>query len=322
MITRCALAVITERGANVVLPTMSTLTADEQDFLGRHIAYVRALPASDNTVYCVFRPGSATRAELEVALSGSDHEFLRIATWMVEALAASMRGSPKAKENCVLALVTSTPDDSQTAQHVTFLKLDAKIEAAHLERAKTGGGIQLRIFKDLLPAPGDMQKGVSWPDPRQPKSELILHDTNSGEAALYFGNAFALSISSKAVETEKALVTQLVKQLGPARAAEAIALVDENGGRADAVVDAVRERYTDFEPKTRPLGGGGGLPGEIRPHHLGGQKLAFSADGIELKVPISRMSAIRTVRDGDRFVTTIRTSTPLTDPVNEGMDGV
>jgi hypothetical protein len=296
---------------------MSTLTDDEQDYLGRHVSYVRSLPANDNTVYCVFRSGSSTRAELQLALTGNDAEFLSVATSMVEALAAAMRASPKAKENCVLGLVTSAPTTGLTAEHVTFLKLDAKIEAAHLEQAQQGG-IQLRVFKDLLPAPGDMQKGVSWPDPRDPTSELILHDTNSGEAALYFGNAFSLSISSKAIETEKALVTQLVKQLGPARASEAVALVDEQGGRADTVVAAVQQRYTEFEPKTRPLGGGGGLAGEIRPHHLGSQKLSFNADGIELKVPVSRIAAVRTRREGDRFVTSIQTSTPLTDPATDG----
>jgi hypothetical protein len=313
VITRCALGVITERGANVILPALSTLTDDEQDFLGRHVSYVRGLPTNDNTVYCVFRPGSATRAALDLALTGTDDQFLQIATEMVEALAAAMRASPKAKDNCVVALVTSTPAGGPSAEYVTFLKLDAKIEAAHLEQAEKGG-IRLHVFRDLLPAPGDMQKGVSWPDPREPKSELILHDTNSGEAARYFGNAFSLTISSKAIETERTLVTELVKQLGPARAVEAVALVDEQGGRADAVAATLQATYADFDATARPLGGGGGLAGEIRPHQLGSHKLSFSADGIELRVPVGRMGAVSTHVDGDRFVTTVRTSTPLTEP--------
>lgn len=317
MIKRCALGVITERGAEVILPTMSTLTDDEQDYLGRHVSYVRGLPASDNTVYCVFRPGAVLPAGLQRALTGTDDDFLQLATDMVEALAATMRASPRAKENCVVALLTSTQIGSPTAEYVTFLKLDAKIEAAHLEKAKQGG-ITLHVFKDLLPAPGDMQKGLSWPDPRSPASELILHDTNSGEAALYFGNAFLLSISSRAIETEKTMVKELVKQLGPARAAEVVALVDEKGGRADEIVAVVKEQYATFEPTLRPLGGGGGLPGVIRPHQLSSQKLIFTADGIELRVPISRLGAVVTRSDGDKFVTTIRTSTPLTEAQLDG----
>jgi hypothetical protein len=313
MIKRCALGVITERGAEVILPTMSTLTDDEQDYLGRHVSYVRGLPVMDNTVYCVFRPGTALPAGLQLALSGTNDDFLQLAVDMVEALAATMRASPRAKENCVVALLTSTPTGSPTAEYVTFLKLDAKIEAAHLEKAKQGG-IRLHVFKDLLPAPGDMQKGLSWPDPRSPGSELILHDTNSGEAALYFGNAFQLSISSRAIETEKTMVKELVKQLGPTRATEVVALVDEKGGRADEIVAVVREQYETFESTSRPLGGGGGLPGVIRPHKLSSQKLIFTADGIELRVPVGRLGAVSTRQDGDKFVTSIRTSTPLTQP--------
>jgi hypothetical protein len=79
----------------------------------------------------------------------------------------------------------------------------------------------------------------------------------------------------------------------------------------------VREQFEEFEPSVRALGGGGALPGAIRPNHLGSRKLSFTADGIELRVPVGRMSAVRTRADGDAFVTTIRTSVPLTPQVVE-----
>jgi hypothetical protein len=193
------------------------------------------------------------------------------------------------------------------------LKLDAHVEAAKLERIRNdaGEGIRLHVWKDLLPEPGHLQKGFSWPDPRDPESMVIFHDTNQGDAALYFPNAFGLRVSSKATETEKALVDELNKQLGPIEAARAVALVDDTGGRADAVVARISEEFSSFEVNVRPLGAGGALPGAIRPGHLSLRPLVFEADGIVLKVPTGRMGSIETSVDGNDYVTTIRTSSPL-----------
>jgi hypothetical protein len=248
VIHRCAIGVITGRGKNVVPPTISELTADEQDYLGRHDDELRGRHAGENAVFCTFRPGSPSRPDFEIARRGSEDAFLEVATRMVDSLAAAMRGTTSAKD-CVVAVLTGGKPGAKTPDHVTFLKLDARIEAAHLKRARAGHGVRLEVFKDLLPAPGEMQKGFSWPDPRQPASELILHDTNRGDAALYFGNAFALNISSKALETENTLADELVKQLGPTRARQAASLVNEEGGRADGVVAKIKEIYREFGPK-------------------------------------------------------------------------
>jgi hypothetical protein len=314
VIHRCAIGVITGRGNNVILPTISELTDDEQDYLTRHDDELCNRHANDNTVFCTFRVGASSRVDLKLALQGSEDQFLDVANRMVESLAETMRATANAKD-CVVALLTGGPAGVSAPDHVTFLKLDARIEAARLKKAQAGQGVRLEVFKDLLPAPGDMQKGFSWPDPRQPESELILHDTNRGEAARYFGNAFQLNISSKALETETTLADELVEQLGPARARQAVALVNQAGGRGDEVVAKIKATYPDFTPSARPLGGGGALAGLIRPGHLDTKKKRFESDGIELRVPLGRLDAVNTRPDGDEFVTTIRTSTPLT-PVN------
>ena len=71
------------------------------------------------------------------------------------------------------------------------------------------------------------------------------------------------------------------------------------------------EDYDDFVPTARALGGGGALPGVIRPNHLGLQKITYRADGIELKIPVGLLSSVKSEAQGDGFVTTIRTSAPL-----------
>jgi hypothetical protein len=264
MINRCALGLIADRGATVIDPALNELSTPEQDFLSRHVDGLRSRQSDDGTVYCTFSPTSTTEADLSSCLQTSDSDFVAIAKKMANALAATTQASPKAATTCVVALLTSTEGDSSEPTVATFLKLDARIEAARLKRVQaSSGGIRLEVFKDLLPAPGDLQKGFSWPDPRHPASSLIFHDTNQGDAALYFPNAFSLRVSSKAAETEKVMVAELVKQYGPKRAGEVVATIDSEGGRADAVIARIPDSYGAFDPASRALGGGGALPGVI-----------------------------------------------------------
>jgi len=307
MIERCALGVILKRGSHLIDPVVNVLTKEEDDYLSRHVAELRRAHEDDGAIRAKFRVASTTHADLRRAQSGSDDEFLEVAVRMVHSLAATMRSSPRAKEDCVVALLTEPKGAKKPS--VTFLKLDARIEAAHLERVKSGG-IRLHVFQDLLPAPGDMQKGISWPDPRSPESDLILVDTNRGDAALYFSNAFSLDISSRAQTTETQLVDELVRQLGPARASKAAALARE-GGKADEIVAKIKTEYPEFEATARSIGGPGGLPGVVRPGALDDRKRVFTADGIELRLPLARFDVVSTRRDGTDFVTSIRTSTPL-----------
>lgn len=313
VIHRCALGLIEDRGRKVTAPTMNDLDTEEQDFLTRHVDELRGRWNNEGAVYCTFAYGSPTLPDFQSALECCDEDFLEIAARMAQALCATMTGSPAAHPTCVVALLTSG-DTNHNPEHVTFLKLDAKIEAAQLEQAKAQGGIRLRVFKDLLPHPGDLQKGFSWPDPRDPSSHLVFHDTNRGDAAMYFPNAFGLQVSSKATETERALVDELYAQLGSTNARRAVASVDAAGGRADAVVATIREEFPEFQPVTRPLGAGGALPGVIRPHQLGVRPVVLKADGIEVRVPAHMLDAITSEPEGDGWVTIIRTSQPLIDP--------
>lgn len=315
MILRCAIGVITKRGKNVIAPSLSELTDDEQDYLARHDDTLRARHSRDDAVYCLFRPGSPTKADLKLTLKGTDDAFVDVAARMTDALAKAMAGTSNAKD-CVVLLMSGGEFETAKADHVTFLKLDAQIEAARLRLAQSGSSVRLQVFKDLLPEPGDLQKGFSWPDPRDPDSQVILHDTNRA-AAVYFGNAFGVDISSRALDTERALVDELLKQLGPGDAGRAAALVNESGGRADGVVARIVQAFPDFQPSAPALGVDGAVPGYVRPRHLEGRKAKFESDGIELHVPLGRLDAVSTRPEGAGYITTVRTSTPLTPPDDE-----
>lgn len=313
-IHRCALAVIERRGQSVNGPYMSPMDADEEDFLKRHVKKLRS-SVDANHARGRFRAGSNLEAELQRLLVSDDKEFLEIAEKHASALAVAMEGTGNAKA-CVLALLVEGPIGG--AQVASLLKLDAEIEAAQLD--PTPAGVRLRILKELLPRPGDIQKGFSWPDPRAPKSEVIVLDkVVAGSSTKYFRDAFGLDVSPKAADTEAALIEEIATLpkglVGPAVAAA------ENGGDAEDVVDRIRAVAPNFVPQSTALGSDGGLGGRIRPNFSGLAKRSFEANGIELKVPLDELDRVVTRADGPRYVTTIVTDTPLTEVDPESVGG-
>jgi hypothetical protein len=312
MIHLCALAVITDRGRNVIAPNVSPLASDEEDFLQRHVDKLRDEATKAQSPRGRFRQGSTLLGDLESVLTGNITTFDAVATGLVDSLAKAMRGV--AALDCVVALVT---DGSPTGpEHVSLLKLDAEIEAAQLQQAQSG--IRLRVFRDLLPRPGELQKGLSWPDPRYPQSTIVIKDRNTGPTAFYFQNAFGIDASPAAVDTERAFVNALADSLTPSDAAVALNLVGD-GGPADEIVARVRERFPNFQPDAPELGAGGALAGRIRPRDVKIQKKKFSADGIDLYVPLDRLDRVTTSHLGDRFETRVVTSTPLTPASSEDL---
>lgn len=304
MIRRCALGVITERGKNVVRPTLNSLTRDENDFLQRHVDELRALNREGDDVRTRLRGMSTFKEDLEELLTCDESAYVEISVRLVDALAASMRSTTRA-ESCVVAVVTSgseaVPDTS------SFLKLDAQIEAARLRQ--TQGGVRLQVFRELLPAPGEMQKGLSWPDPR-PGSEIILRDRNRGNAAQYFQSAFGIDASPKPLMTEEEFVDQLITELGPERAARAVATVQDKGGLVEEVAAQVRAMFPDFSG-TDSQTAQGKMPGKIRAGQLAARKRTYRSDGIKLEIPVDKLDRLTVRAEGSLWVTTVTTTRPL-----------
>jgi hypothetical protein len=304
VIQRCALAVITKRGHSIVPPSISALERDEEDFLHRHVERLRsAVKATDARGR--LRPGSTLAADMANALTASDDDFLAFADRLVDELAKAMKSVGNAPD-CVVAVLTEGPGSANTT---SLLKLDAEIEAAQLEQTRQG--IRLRVFQDLLPRPGDLQKGISWPDPRSPESEVIVLDhVKAGTAALYFQSAMRIDASPRAIDTERALL-DAISELPEAQVAAAVAAASD-GGTAERVVERIRQTVPSFQPTAAELGAGGALAGPIRPGFSTTAMRTFSADGIELKIRLDRLTRVRTHLVGSEYRTTIVTSTPLT----------
>ncbi|WP_226366119.1 hypothetical protein [Pseudonocardia sp. ICBG162] len=218
-IVRCALAIIQKRGSETTPPTqIADLTTQEQSFLDRHVSELRRSARKEGAIRARFRDDSELEDQFRTLrdTSSAENLFLETCSFLVSALADAMKLTTRA-EDCVVAIVTSNEVNSEE-RHSTLLKLDAEIEGANLS-AQPDGSIRLEVFEHLLPAPGKLQKGLSWPDPRD-DSELILLDTNRTAAAQYFQNAFAIEASPRPIDAEKAL-TDAIQKLDAPRAIEA-----------------------------------------------------------------------------------------------------
>ncbi|MDY1004697.1 hypothetical protein [Curtobacterium sp. CFBP9011] len=305
MIEKCALGVITERGKKVLDPTWSNLGDHEEDFLRRHIDEVRAT-ATDEQTRGRFRPDSSLESDLMAALDATEQsEFVDIAKRLVQKLATAML-PVAAKASCVVALIVSSDGDGKS---VTLLKLDAEIEAARLMQIM--GEIRLEVFDDLLPSPGEIQKGISWPDPRQ-HSDLIIRDKQAGAmagTAQYFLNAYKIDASPTAKLTEQALV-KAMSVLAPSKVADAVAAAGD-GGSANDVITRIHQDVPELDGSAKALGGHGAIPGIIRPSFATTSKQTYEAHGIELKVPLAEIGRVTSRQEGTVWVTEVRTDLPL-----------
>lgn len=302
MIELCALSVITQRGRKVIEPTVSELNADEEEFLSGHTRTLRDY-ASGTGSRGRFRGDSTLEADFYSALSGDPAVFLAVAQRLVSQLAATMR-SVNSKDGVVVLVVEKKDQD----RVITLLKLEAEIDAARIQ-FDDDGSLHLEVLRDLLPSPGDLQKGLSWPDPRS-NSDLITVDTNQQGTALYFQNAYRIEAAPTPSVAERALVDEITSLSGR-HIAQAVAAVGR-GGEADQVVERIREVVPAFQTEAPALGAGGSMAGTIRPTFVHQAKHTFKADDIELRVPLDQISKVETRQVGTQFVTSITTRTPLT----------
>jgi hypothetical protein len=305
VIRKCALAIIAKRGLSVEGPALSPLEPAEEGFLHRHIEELRATIDTSHA-RGRFRARSFLADDLNRLLVADDAEFLEIAERHASRLASEMEKTGNAKA-CVLALIVEEND--ARGLEVSLLKLDAEIEAAEMRRS--GAQLRLHVYQDLLPRPGEIQKGFSWPDPRERSDVIVLDKNASGSSTLYFRDAFELDVSPKALDTENALVDELAAL--PPQAREAAVAAADAGGDAEEVVSRIREVVPDFSPTAAHLGGDGSLPGRIRPKFAATARRVFRADGIELKVPITALNRLESRREGARWITTIVTDVQLVD---------
>lgn len=299
VVGKCALAIVTRRGHRVVPPRVSEPNDEEREFLLRHVEGLRKTTA--RTPLGRFRPGSGTAALLGRALAAEDEEFAAVASELVDALADEMKGT--VAPDCVVAVLTHGDDVADTC---SLLKLDAVTEGALLE--EVDGAVRLEVFQNSLPSPGDLQKGISCPDPRD-GSDVVVLDRGSSRAE-YFLDAFGIDTSAKTLETERAFA-EAIAELPADERGDAVEVVS-GGGTAEELVPLVRDRCPSFEARVPALGGGGGFGGAVRRDAVRSTEVVFETAGVTLRVSLDMLDRVeRNREDGDQYITAVRTDAPM-----------
>jgi hypothetical protein len=275
------------RGEDLVTATsLAVLDAPDEDFLARHVARLREVTAAEDALLSRFQHGSAIPKLLDDLRGADEKQFVDTSAGLATRLHDSMEQSTKPAPG-VLAIIISGPD-GKDPDVTSILKLDAIPELArYLVKA---GQVRLNIVRDLLPAPGDLQKGISVPDERG-TSEAIVIDRNPS-AARYFFNAYELQVSSSPRESEKALSEAIVEGLPRTKRAEAMKFVAALSGPADEIAKQVKDRYPSVEINRKELGGNGGLGGRIRQNKVAAHMLRYRGDGITVIVPYERLDRV------------------------------
>jgi hypothetical protein len=263
------------------------LNRDDVDFLSRHVSMLREAAGAEDQLITRFPPGSGIPALLGRLLAAEEKEFTDLSAALATRLQASMDQSTTPSPG-VLAIIASGPDGA-TPQWASVLKLDAISEAASFEFDR--GQVTLNVLRDLLPAPGQLQKGISWPDPRRTASDAIVIDRNHS-LGQYFFNAYELQVSPPPSVSERALGEAIVQGVGRDERAEAMRFAASLSGRADEVAAEVKRRYPSVQIDRGDLGSGGALGGYIRPRKVAAHLTRFRGDGIVVTVPHERLDRI------------------------------
>lgn len=283
MIHAAALVYVEAKGSAEIPSELADLSEAEQDFLQAHLDDLHKKLGDIERQRSRFQHGADTERLFKRLLTADSMEFLAVTQTFVERLGAAMKSATNPKSG-ILAVMTS--GEGARPDRVDVLKLDTDHLAARMRRVK--GRIRLDVYRDLLPQPGELQKGLSWPGPA--RSAAAIQDRNASVAA-YFLAAFQLEVSAKASDAERGLLAEIVR-LPAERRTAALEAARELSGPADEVVVQLRQVVPELQAERRALGGDGAVAGNIRPGRFRQLRLRLSGDNIDIYVPQEKLSQV------------------------------
>lgn len=193
----------------------------------------RANEASKAAPLTRFLTKANTEAQFQDLAHGSDDEFLAAARTFTTDLITQM-GHKNAKEG---VLVCATFEDAGQMS-AAALKLEVVSEHGAFLEGLESGRVTLTAIQQVLDRPGDLQKGVVYPDPR-PDSDAIVADRVNQTEAQYFLTAVGIEV----IEPGKSALGIVAQTLSDAvRPEDRVRVIrqlqDAEGGEVDEVVTA------------------------------------------------------------------------------------
>lgn len=228
--TRFCLSVV-KKGMTTAKPTLGPDVAEISDFLVSHVDDLRQRAASGNAPNSVFL-SSDHAAIFEALSSGSEDDFLAAAQRLAISLVNEM-SHVNPKEG---VLVCATFEDNNQQTLAAALKLQVVSDhGAVLEQLATGETV-LSAIEHVLDRPGELQKGLVYPDDRL-GSAAVVGDKLKRDEARYFLVAMGVQAEEHAKRALGAVASALVRSVEPADRPKVLEqLVAADPGPVDSVV--------------------------------------------------------------------------------------
>lgn len=261
--------------------------AEVELFLSAHI-FALLESAQDDRVPPGTILSTESRAALEQVRAPDIEEFLSTAQSLATDLVAEMDGRSR---DGLLVFIGFRHD---AVPSLAILKLDVTAENAAVLRRIESGEETLAAATNVLDAPGRLQKGILYPDPRS-TSEIVVSDRLRNEAQ-YFLKAFGIRIQSKPNEAAPALLNSIAENLNPeiaTLAADALPCVED--GNVQEVISSLTERVpnlrsADLTSVMSDLVGRRAPVGRI--HTTTPLKEIVTADGIKITGSVEAMRQV------------------------------
>jgi hypothetical protein len=236
------------RGATPPEPWLRPGVADVSDFLVDHVESLRAR-AADGTAANARFADPADRQLIEDIRVGNDVKFLAAAQTLGGRLVSEMDKTSNAKSGLLLC-ATFHSDGVTPAATAAVLKLEVvSPHGAVLEVLDTGEET-LAAVTDVLDKPGDLQKGLVFPDDRK-ASEAVVGDKAAHKEARYFLHAAGVSLEAHAAGSARELVKAVAALAGPTVAQKVVVALPAVEPAAPApVLKALRQEIPELSEQT------------------------------------------------------------------------
>ncbi len=207
-------------------------------FLTAHAAGLQVRADEGSAANASFKEGADLQL-MEDIRSGSDADFLAAADGLGKRLVDEMNKVPRPAPG--LFVCTTLVSDTVPADRLAVvLKLEVVSEQGAVLELLDNGEETLTAVTDVLDRPGDLQKGLVFPDVR-PASQAVVGDKAAQQEARYFLRGMGVTLQARETRSAAALVTAIDARAGRAIAERVLEeLPAVSSGSTTVVLDALQ----------------------------------------------------------------------------------
>lgn len=232
------------RVAKGVAPSPASLrpgVEEVSDFLCAHAAGLIAKAADGSAANATFH--NAGRQQLiEELRTGADEAFLAAA----DILAHELTEQINHVGNAAPGLLVCTTIEDGPAPYAAVLKLEVVSNEGAVLRRLESGEETLAAVTNVLDRPGDLQKGLVFPDAR-PDSDAVVGDKAAQQEARYFLRSVGVTLQARPSASAAALVAAVGKRMSRAVAQEVVVrLPSLSAGSPTEVLGQLQEVGVDI----------------------------------------------------------------------------